>query len=80
MWISPSEEHSAMLAIYRREQFFLAEQRIAVLRFFKYDPAEMTVREIYEIGQELIDFQPKYSIMDAARIKQVATKNSVIGD
>lgn len=77
MWLSSGDEHRAMLRIYRRTQFDLAEQRITILQGNGYKPAEMTVREIYETS---IDFAEKWSIMDCARIKQVACDNSFITD
>lgn len=76
MWDSPSSDSS----IYRSIQFSLAIDRIITLLNLGYKPANMTVREIYKASQESVDIQPKYSIMDSARIKQVANQNSFISD
>lgn len=76
MWDSPSSDSS----IYRTIQFSLAIDRMIVLISLGLNPAEMTVMEIYEKGQDGVAFQPKLTIMDAARVKQVATENSFITD
>lgn len=76
MWESPSSESS----IYRSIQFSLTINNMLRLIKAGFNPAEMTVREIYDAMQNLFDISGKASIMDAARIKQVATNNSLLSD
>lgn len=71
MWMRAGDEIS-----YRPIQISLAIDRIIELRKFGFDPANMTVREIYEASQVTVDIKPKYSIMDSARIKHVVSNNS----
>lgn len=73
MWDSPSSN-------YRSIQFSLTIDRIIALKKLGYEPANMTVREIWQTVQDSVDIQPKYSIMDCARIRQVAANNSFITD
>lgn len=80
MWMRAGEE-ADMQRIYREAQFFFAKQRIDMLIQRGYKPAEMTVREIYEtLIQVAVDTETKCSILDAARIKQVVTNNSLSSD
>lgn len=76
MWESSSGEAS----IYRSIQFSLAIDRIIALRKFGYEPAKMTVQEIYKASKLAVDSLRQMTIMDAARVKQVSTKNSLISD
>ena len=76
MWIRTGDE----ISNYRVIQFSLAINRAIELMGYGFSPAEMTVREIYEASQVTVDIQPKYSIMESARIKQAATYNSLLSD